>query len=65
MSISRDHAFFLKFNLGEYPTLAKAVGFLKKAGHCKVEQSASLIFVKPMAKGFIVSNKPSKNIEKT
>jgi hypothetical protein len=59
MSISRDHAFFLKFNLGEYPTLAKAMGFLIKAGHCEVEPSASLIFVKPMAKGFIVHNKPS------
>jgi hypothetical protein len=33
MSISRDHAFFLKFNLGEYPTLAKAMGFLRKADH--------------------------------
>jgi len=59
MSISRDHAFFLKFNLGEYPTLAKAMGFLRKAGHRQVEPSASLIFVKPMAKGFIVHNKPS------
>jgi hypothetical protein len=59
MSISRDHAFFLKFNLGEYPTLAKAMGFLRKAGHRQVEPSASLIFVKPMAKGFIVRNKPS------
>jgi hypothetical protein len=51
--------FFLKFNLGKYPTLAKAIGFLIKAGHREVEPSASLIFVKPMAKGFIVHNKPS------
>jgi hypothetical protein len=55
--------FFLKFNLGGYPTLAnKALGFLRKAGHCEVKSSASLFFVKPMAKGFIVHNKQKHQI---
>ncbi len=52
MSISRDHAFFLKFNLGEYPTLAKAMGFLRKAGHRQVYAKCKPDFCKAHGQGF-------------